>query len=436
MKKRPLIIVLYFLITISYCYSSNWTTYTTGNSNLPSNEIRAVCIDNNGVKWFGTDKGLVRFDGFDWKTILPSSNQQTLAHSSILDLFTCASSYGLELWIGTEGGVSAMEISTDAITMATPYKHENTELISNYVRTVFVDNQHIKWFGTDLGISALFNKTWKTFTAYDGYLAHDFTLSSGADAMGNRYFGSYGAGVSRLLGDDIDGITAASPYQEEWCALAADTIYDLFIEENNIQWFGTSQGVSRHDQTSSDYGWTNYRIKDGLVDNHVLALLKDNRNTMWFGTRKGISLFNGTSWSSFTVQDSLAGNHVNAMAIDLDGSIWIATNSGISHYSGELAQVETPNSTIMQAQQFQLFQNYPNPFNPATTIRFNLIEASRVKLIIFNMAGQSVATLVDAGLTPGEYSMKWIAEDMPAGIYFCRMQAGKFQLVKKMILQK
>jgi hypothetical protein len=83
-----------------------------------------------------------------------------------------------------------------------------------------------------------------------------------------------------------------------------------------------------------------------------------------------------------------------------------------------------------------LFQNYPNPFNPATTIAFSLPLASYVTLKVFNMLGQEVATILSEQLATGRYEIKWDATGIGSGVYFYRLQSGKFTDTKKLILLK
>jgi len=84
----------------------------------------------------------------------------------------------------------------------------------------------------------------------------------------------------------------------------------------------------------------------------------------------------------------------------------------------------------------ELKQNYPNPFNPETNIEFKLPAESDVILAIFNIAGEEVARLLDTRLNAGRHSLAWNAEDMPSGIYFCRLQSAGYSGVRKMVLLK
>ena len=84
---------------------------------------------------------------------------------------------------------------------------------------------------------------------------------------------------------------------------------------------------------------------------------------------------------------------------------------------------------------------YPNPFNPTTTISFSIKEKTPVELIIYNILGQKVRTLVNQSLEPGEHSIVWNGTDnkgrsVASGIYFYRMKAGNYSETQKMVLKK
>ena len=91
--------------------------------------------------------------------------------------------------------------------------------------------------------------------------------------------------------------------------------------------------------------------------------------------------------------------------------------------------------------EFTLSQNYPNPFNPTTVISFNLPKTSQVKLTVFNVLGQEVATLVNDRLNEGPHTVTWTGTDnngntVSSGLYLYRLTAGDKSLSKKMVLTK
>jgi hypothetical protein len=87
--------------------------------------------------------------------------------------------------------------------------------------------------------------------------------------------------------------------------------------------------------------------------------------------------------------------------------------------------------------QFQLDQNYPNPFNPATVIGFQISRSSQVELIVYNILGERVATLVNGVKSPGAYQVKFDASRFSSGVYFYRLLAdGALLETRKMMLLK
>jgi CubicO group peptidase (beta-lactamase class C family) len=86
--------------------------------------------------------------------------------------------------------------------------------------------------------------------------------------------------------------------------------------------------------------------------------------------------------------------------------------------------------------QYILYQNYPNPFNHITMIRYQLPEACDVKLSIYNLLGQEIAILINENKTAGSHEIKWSAEGLPSGVYFCRLQGSNFTETKKFVLLK
>ena len=91
--------------------------------------------------------------------------------------------------------------------------------------------------------------------------------------------------------------------------------------------------------------------------------------------------------------------------------------------------------------QYALHQNYPNPFNPITTLRYELPENSRVNIIIYDMLGRQVKTLINQTQDAGYRSIIWDATNdygkpVSAGIYLYQIQAGEYLQTKKMVLLK
>ena len=84
----------------------------------------------------------------------------------------------------------------------------------------------------------------------------------------------------------------------------------------------------------------------------------------------------------------------------------------------------------------QLDQNFPNPFNPNTTIQFSIQKTMHVNLKIYNTQGQEIAILLDGEVSAGTHKLNWNANGFDSGIYYYKINAGKFNETKQMLLMK
>ncbi len=86
--------------------------------------------------------------------------------------------------------------------------------------------------------------------------------------------------------------------------------------------------------------------------------------------------------------------------------------------------------------EFSLEQNYPNPFNPSTLIRFNLPESGNVKLVVTDLLGREITTLVNEHLPAGRHTKSFTADNLSSGIYFYTLITDDAKVSKKMLLMK
>ncbi|MCH8306052.1 MAG: M6 family metalloprotease domain-containing protein [Candidatus Marinimicrobia bacterium] len=91
---------------------------------------------------------------------------------------------------------------------------------------------------------------------------------------------------------------------------------------------------------------------------------------------------------------------------------------------------------IVRPLAFGLEQNYPNPFNPLTEINYSIDKAGQTKLVIYNLLGQKVVTLVDRFKLPGRFRVQWDASKFASGVYFYKLTTGENTKVRKMLFLK
>jgi len=148
----------------------------------------------------------------------------------------------------------------------------------------------------------------------------------------------------------------------------------------------------------------------------------------------------GNNWSLFQTNDILDDfwsicftDSLTGWAGGDWGKIYKTTNGGTPIGIQPISS-EIPNH-------FSLSQNYPNPFNPATKIKFDIPPVGQrhafdVRLIIYDVLGREVTTLVNEKLNPGTYEVTWDASSYPSGVYFYKLITKDFSETKKMVLLK
>ncbi len=86
--------------------------------------------------------------------------------------------------------------------------------------------------------------------------------------------------------------------------------------------------------------------------------------------------------------------------------------------------------------EYSLSQAYPNPFNPVTKMRYSLAGDGYVEMVIYNIAGQKVHTLISGQKEAGYFTAIWDASSYPSGMYFVKLHAGTFIKTQKLMLVK
>jgi ligand-binding sensor domain-containing protein len=310
----------------------------SGGEGIPVRNVNCVTVDGRNIKWFGTDTGIVSFDGMNWKLHVDNKH---IPNRRLKGMAYVDGPAGPELWIATPNGATVATLPIDERSDAVRYDPENASMLSENVLGIAAGKDSIRWIGTDRGISALVSDKWLTpyyDLIYPEMMFKFFPITSMAsNAKGDSlYAGTAGAGVARVYRDSLDGISGASVYAI-WgpIILPSDNIQSIFIAPDGTKWFGTTDGIARHTGNNTLDNWTVYTTDDGLVDNFVQAITGDKQGNIWFGTKAGISVFNGSSWISYTTDNGLASNNILSIATDNDGIVWIGTDAGITSYENK-----------------------------------------------------------------------------------------------------
>jgi hypothetical protein len=122
----------------------------------------------------------------------------------------------------------------------------------------------------------------------------------------------------------------------------------------------------------------------------------------------------------------------------------LATVVTVAQYQSEPTGIEDKVTGGLELpKSFVLHQNYPNPFNPSTTIDYSIPEgeAVNIELLIYDLRGRMIRSLINEDKSPGNYSVHWDGRnsegrEVGSGVYLYRIEAGSFASVKKMIIAR
>jgi len=199
-----------------------------------------------------------------------------------------------------------------------------------------------------------------------------------------------------------------------------------------------SQGVILK-TTNQGLNWSTYNFPGYFYEDYALDFI--NSNTGWVITDRAMFKTTDGGENYFQIEsrhdplysmcftDALTG-----YCVSYSGIIMKTTDGG----GGPIGILPISNEI---PEHFSLSQNYPNPFNPNTKIKFDIpFEGNNldrsIRLIIYDITGREVTTLINESLKPGSYESEWNAGNFASGIYFYKLTSEDFAETKKMVLLK
>ena len=332
--------------------AKDFKTFTQKNG-LVGNDVTAISRAPDGVMWFGIwGGGVSRYDG---KGFVNFTTADGLLSNVVKDLHLGDDGV---LWVATGSGIVGQERGGISRYDAKGLVNFTTQdgLVHNHVLDHYQDSEGLLWIGTSGGVSRYDGHQFKNFTTEDG-LTHNTVTAISRSLDGTMWFATSGGGISRYDGKAFVNFTTKD-------GLANNIVTAIHCDPDGVLWFGTGDhwrrgyGVSRYDANAfpplpkrGKGGFINFTTKDGLAGNSVLAIdcfvgfdtpsalnpapRNDRDGMMWFGTRNnGVSRYDGKRFVNFTTKEGLAHNWVRAIHQDPDGIMWFGTAGGVSRYDG------------------------------------------------------------------------------------------------------
>ena len=376
-------LLLTFLMSINTLYVSAYTNinfkHITGEDGLSQGTVETMIQDNKGYMWFGTNDGLCRYNGYEFKIYKhDEESKNSITNNYIVDIKEDKSG---NIWVGTANGLSKIDPNTDLITNYNMNDEEKSlshynigdilitksgevlvgtsdglniydekkdkfyrifdkenDLSDQYICSLAEDNNQNIWVATKNGLDKINikkNKTLISFKEGNGKfnITENYIYVVRYDPQGYMWAGAKQEGLNRI---DIK-TNEVKQYKHDRIddkSLPGNYVKDILRDSSGNLWVGTGDGLSRYNEQEDNFTTYKNKIYDktSLVNDEVFSIKEDSSGLIWVGTYEGISMFDPNSSIAHYKKDplnenSISDNSIHGIYEDKDGLLWVGTNS-------------------------------------------------------------------------------------------------------------
>jgi len=432
--KHILFFLIIGLLNISYS-QSGWIHQNSGIST----SINSIKFVNSNTGWCAGDNGKILSTtngGINW-------NEQMLNLSFDLNSISLVSSLSLYC-VGDSGVIYKTTNGGQNWLLINRLKNVN-------LKTSFFINENTG-FTSGIKISLVINDTNKLYKTTNGGLSWDST--DFYDYTYSIFFlnanTGWSTGVSGFFPNSYINKTTDMAANWNLQLTINPTIKDIFFIDSLYGWMGSPKVLA------SFFVANNYRSTDGGINWIACSLFTgDDINSIFFANRlQGWAAGSSIKYSNnggVTWSDQILGKFgifYNSIYFTDSLNGWTVGDSGtiLRTTTGGVLTSFTNQSTEIPDKYF-LSQNYPNPFNPGTIISYSIPVnvkserstsqgGSKVKLIVYDILGNEVVTLVNERKNAGSYNVKFDGSNLSSGIYIYKLSTENFSETKRMMLIK
>ncbi len=310
---------------------------------LSQRTIRTICQDEAGYMWFGTDYGLNRFDGYEFRVYL----HDPLDSTSISDdriVVTYKDISGI-LWVGTEkGGLNKYNPESDTFTR---YNHDPADQYSisdDFVTAICEDRNGILWIGTWSGGINTFDRASNEFSrppslsGEPGNLENRHITAIVQDSLGGLWIGTNSDGI-RKYDDDSDTIIFYRNDITKNNSVSSNAINSIYEDRYGTIWIGTEDaGLNTYNRGSDSF--SHYLPEAGTSSSissvNVMPFYDTLDGKLWIGTGFGLNSYDRvdrTFKHYFHRQNnifSISNDYIISLFCDRSGLLWIGTMNGLT----------------------------------------------------------------------------------------------------------
>ena len=312
---------------------------------LSQSSVHVILQDRLGFIWFGTEDGLNRYDGKEFKIFRPDPYvEDSISDRWITSIIEDQQGY---LWIGTRlGGLNRYD-STNGKFQSYRHEPDNPNSISsNRINTILEDSLGFLWIGTDNGLNR-FNPQTNTFTHFYNLPGINTSLSNNhisalfEDSKRILWIGTIDGGLNQLNAGDFTFKRFVYDLKNP-SSLSSNTVNDIVEDHRGNLWVATPTGLNRMSPFANYFIRYTHNDSDSnsLIDNSVSKLLVDKSGALWLGTTNGLDRHEPQNRRFVHYQhnpgnaESLKSNIILSLYEDRGGVFWVGTfGSGVDKYN-------------------------------------------------------------------------------------------------------
>ncbi|SFE00728.1 Signal transduction histidine kinase [Chitinophaga sp. CF118] len=312
------------------------------NEGLSQSNVTSILQDIRGWMWLGTQDGLNKYDGYQFKVYKnDESNTTSLSNNFVKSI---AQDKKGNIWIGTwGGGLNRFDRETEQFIRYAHDNHNTNSLSNDFISSLFIDSDDNLWIGTESGGLNKYNYKTNQFTLYKhdknnpSSLSDNYVTSIFEDSQQHLWVGTFQGGLN-LLDKETQSFAHFQHSADDLTSLAHNSIKAIVEDGNHHLWIGTrGGGLDLFNPMSRTFThFKNNRFNPNTLPlDVILSMNTDSNDNLWIGTENGgLSIFNpqkGT-FNNLLSDDidntSLSNNSIYSIYEDFHGNMWVGTYSG------------------------------------------------------------------------------------------------------------
>jgi len=315
------------------------------NEQLSNNYIHCIHQDSLGFMWFGTDAGLLKYDGYNITAFVNNpDDQHSLSSNLIFTIYEDPVDSGTVLWLGTSSGLVKFDRLSGKFFQFAATNDKTSSIMDESIQSIYKDRNGYYWLG---GKSfTKFDRTSETFSYHLKEIEQLFTYSICEDRFGVLWLGT-SLGLIKYNPLSIEDknytiypLSTDNPYKSN-----RNMISTVLEDKKGVLWVGTYEGIFTFNRESEKFALPQFMEGDAsaysvvlgpVASNLIQDISEDKYGNIWSGSRL-LSKINSSRdtliwYEQFSVlEDSSLATRISALCIDNSGIIWMGlSNLGIN----------------------------------------------------------------------------------------------------------